>query len=1153
MTLKTSVNIKFDVGNDEFIRRYIPSPSHTEALKGILNGFNNNANSSHIVIGPYGTGKSLLATVVSSIVSNSTSSEEINKLIKKFQHFDDYIAEQIEIVSKLDRKYVPVLLTGNEGRFREAILSNIIKTLKNTKNIDIILPGISEKIIESVKNWEINFPNTYKMFVSHLDSQGKELENWLSEIKKQNEEEVIFFSEIYPQLTSGANFDVGYNNDFITQMEYLSRKLEEENIGIIIVYDEFGRFLQGLDTTKLNEAMQDIQDLAEIVSRSDSFHLMLITHKSLRQYFKGNNSDVSKEFQRIEKRFSQYHINSDQITFLKIAEVILSENISNKHLISNEQFINTLDRMKNYSLFPSLNPTDREEKIIKAMYPLHPVSLFLLPNLSGVFGQNERTLFTFLESEETGGLKNHMYKSNDYYKPHQLFDYFFPDLNDMDVDTEIKEHLLIHKKAMARIPDDIKNRKLAMDTLKFITLWNICGLQNEQKISNEFLCFAIEHDEKELISITQKLSDHKVIRFNRVNNYWEVHLGSAINLQEKIENNKNKLKLRQGDILSVLNKNLPKKYFFPEEYNDVKVMTRFAKVEIVLGDEVSKLNVEVVNKSDVAILYIIPKEIDDIKKIKNKLNKMNLKKNVLCAIHPNSLNSILDSIYESYILHDFLNDRSLLSEDKGIKEELTLMSKEINHIITEYLSVLTEFKDQITWLTNSTEIKVENLIDLSNLLSTICFDLYAHTPIILNDSFNRINITSAQRKAAISVVNSILSSPREEQFGIVGNGPDYAIYASIFKRNGNFDKNLNDLNYTEIKNDSYKLIREKVINLIDANPKGSFSDVIKIFTDSPFGIRKPVIPILLVAMLRDRWNEFMLYRNEMYISGLNGETLFEILYEEGPENYHYVYEKFDERYIELFKYVEENFEGHLEDRLVGKSRLIQTCGTLLKWLRSLPRLTQLSKSVEDNLVLLRDTIRKTEVKPQESIAEIYEIFYKIDREKLLQIKGYAEKYLDIFKDNLITRTFEQCNVTSIEDFKKWAAHSHEYLKKNNKLVKVLVGLNNEDWLNQFIEEYIGVSVSDWSDTTYNLYFSQLSTDYQEATNFKEDNKESGNEEEYISVEVAGQKKVISKVEFSVKTNTIYNNVNRMLKNAGRGIPKKEIEYMIYRLFDEYVE
>lgn len=1152
MAIKTSVNIKFDIGNDEFVNRYIPSPSHTEALKGILTGFNNNTNSSHIVVGPYGTGKSLLATVVSSVVSNTTSEVEIEKLVNKFKHFDDNIADQIQKANNLKRDYIPVSLSGNEGRFREALLSSIIKSLKE-QGLNIILPGVSEKIINSVQIWKEEYPDTYNEFLIILKEEGKKESEWLNEIKKQNEAEFEFFSELYPKLTSGATIDVGYNDAFVSQIEYISKKLEEQNKGLFIVYDEFGRFLQGLDSSRLNETMQDIQDLAEIVSRSDSFQLLLITHKSLRQYFKKNNNEVSKEFQRVEKRFSQYHTSSDQVTFLKIAEVILTENIKDKPIINNDQFLKTVEMSKLYPLFPSINPIDREENIIKSMYPMHPVSLFLLPNLSAVFGQNERTLFTFLESLEPSGLKSHMAKTDSYYMAHQLFNYFFPDLNDIDVETDVKEFLLLHKKALARIPDNLIDQTMAINTLRLITLWNICGLQNEQRISNDFLSFALEQDITHITALTKELSIHKVIRFNRLNNHWELNTGSTIDIQEKIEKRKNNFKLKQNDIHSILDRNLSKKYFFPEEYNDVKEMTRFAKVEIVLGDEVTKINTKVIKKSDVTLLYILPREENDINDIVKQINDLNLPNNVLCAIHSIPLRFINNAILESSILMELLQDKALLSEDKAIKEELQIIIQEVNHVIAEYLSDLPKFSNNIIWYNGQSEIKVKNMIEMSGLLSRICYKLYSHTPVILNDSFNRVNITSVQKKAAISLVDNILNNYHLDQFGINGNGPDYAIFASVFKRNGDFQQNVNSLDYTDILNASFKLLREKLISLLDNNPNGSFSDVINIFTETPFGIRKSIIPILLVGLLRDRWNEFMLYRNEMYISQLNGEKLFEILYEEGSENYNYIYERYDETYIEFFQYIEMNFSDYIETRLHGSSRLVKTCSTLLKWLRSLPRFTQLTNYVDSEFIALREYIKKTEVKPQESIVYIYENYYKKHPTKLLQLKEYAEKRIYNLERDLLNIIFKTCEVKNISELKEWASSRHEYLKKNNKLVNVIIRLDKEDWMTQFIEKYIGVQVSNWSDTTKNLYSNQLFNDYKEARNFSESNKEFDIGEKFISLDIAGEKKVISKVEFSLKTNTIYNNVNRMIKNAGRNIPKKEIEYMVYRLLEEYVE
>lgn len=1157
MAFKTSVNIRFDIGKEEFVNRYIPTPSHTEVLKGILDGFVKDSNRAHIVVGAYGTGKSLIATVLSSIVSKKANKKDINKLIKKFNHFDDYIAEQIRTTSNLKKKFIPVLLSGNEGRFRHAILSNVIKALK-AESIDVLLPGISTKILDSIDQWKIDYSSTYDAFVALLKEDGKEVNKWIEDVKNQNEVEIKYYQKIYPSLTSGASFDADYNESLLIHMEYITELLEKNNIGIMIVYDEFGRFLQGLNSLKLNETMQDIQDLAELTNRSSSLQLLLITHKSLRQYFKGFNSEIAMEFQRIEKRFRQYYITSDQATFLKIAEVILTENIQEKPVISSELFETTFSILKKYSLFPSLNHLDREQIIVKSMYPLHPVTLFILPHLSSVFGQNERTLFTFLESEETGGLLNHITKSNSYYNPYQLFDYFFPNVSETDVDEEVASNLLLYKKAIARIPDSLLSKKDAIDLIKFISIWNLCGLQKEQKLSSEFLSFGMQTSKEELESIISILTIHKVIRFNRLGEYWEIHSGSKVDINERISNRKKEFVLPKEELLKVLSDNLPKKYFFPERYNDEKEMTRFAKVEVILEQDLTKIKTKKdrYNDLDLIIYFVIPENKDSLT-LKKQVSMIDASDKEIFAIHHEPLSTIKQEFYESYIVDELSRDSELLSEDLGIKEELIILQHEVDYVIKKYLSVLSEIDENLIWITDKDSKQIKNSIELSELLSLRCFDLYSETPIILNDSFNRMNVSGVQKGEAKKLVDGIINSPNQSQFGIKGSGPAYAIYASVFKNNFNFDRNVNELDYQNIEYGPYKLLRNMLMQHLDQKPTGNFSDIISIFTSAKFGIRKPVVPILLVAMLRDRWNEFMLYRNEMFVPGLSGEKLYEIIDEEGAQNYQYVYERIDEKYIEFFNLLDNHFHGYLETRLVGESnsRLIQMCGTLVKWLRSLPRITQISSTVTPEFSNFRDIIRQTEVKPQQSITELYEFYNDTSLSELLQLKEYGEDYLDDLKISLEKIILDKVQYKSVSETKDWASGLHEYVKKNNEMVRALLSINDREWLPNFLENYTGVLIEDWSDKTYEKFTKDLNQDFRDAIEFQEVERspESSIKNDYVKVKFGNKTKVISKVEFSVKTKTVYTNIDRIINNAAKSIPKNEREYMIYLLMEQYVE
>src|SRR5699024_9837430 len=423
----SSINIKFDLGKKEFIERYLPTSSHAEALLGLLKGFNNKREShSHIVIGPYGTGKSLLGTLVGGIVSKNIEAEIMDVLIKKFQNVDDEILSELNKISKSNRKYIPVILNGHEGSFRQAIISAIIRALKNN-GINMTVPGMVNNILKVVKTWRTEFPNTYESFKQKLKLNNKNVDVWKSNVESYNKKEIEWFKEIFPTLTSGAQFVVDFNDDFVGQIIHVLNELSKRDVGLFVIYDEFGRFLQSMGSSEVFRTMQDLQDIAELSNHySGALQQLFITHKNFRHYFMRYNEEYQNEFQRIEKRFKLYYINSDRNTFVRLTESMLSTTMQKDNSID---YMKNVTMLRKYPLFPDLNQVEIEEIVIRGAYPIHPVTLYLLPQLSNLFAQNERTLFTFLESDELGGLYQHMKKSADYYLPYRLFDYFFLDSN----------------------------------------------------------------------------------------------------------------------------------------------------------------------------------------------------------------------------------------------------------------------------------------------------------------------------------------------------------------------------------------------------------------------------------------------------------------------------------------------------------------------------------------------------------------------------------------------------------------------------------------------------------------------------------------------------------------------------------------------------
>ncbi|UAL53609.1 hypothetical protein [Metabacillus dongyingensis] len=1139
---KTSVNVKFDLGKKEFVKRYLPTPSHAESLLGLLQGFNSKKSlKSHMIIGPYGTGKSLIATIVGGLVSKKIDNSTFNVLVRKYEKVHEGIYTELNKIKDNDITYLTVALNGNEGRFRYAILDSIIRTLNENK-VDIILPGQYGKIIQTIDLWKQEFPQTYREFKKKLKEEKKDLQLWRLEILNRNKDEIEWFMQVYPTLSAGAEFFIDFKEDFIGQLSFVLQELKKLNIGLFIVYDEFGRMLQTLDSLQVHETMQDIQDMAELIDHTSlNLHFLLITHKNLSQYFNLLNDEYKKEFNRIEKRFRSYYVESDSSTFLRIAESFIQDGYPTK-VVNNgiEKIVNSL---RKYPLFPELNQQEIEKIVIEGTYPIHPVTLFLLPYLSSAFGQNQRTLFTFLESNETSGLQNHMNKTGKYYLPSELFEYFFPAIHNIDTSNEDFRELKIYKKIINKTPE-INNDKEKSSILKLITLWQLAGLNSKFKLDSEFLEFSLGIRNKVLGQLLLDLSMIKAIRYNRVLGYWELMEGSSFFLDELIKDKLPTISYNNRNKIVVLDKCLAKKFYLSNDYNDTKSMTRYAEVQFIFSSEILDTTIDYEElrnskNSDMIVFYILLESQQDYEKLLSNPHLMNNDYCLFC-ISNNLFTSIELQTLEYLAIENLLLDQELMSQDKNLKDELNLKKEDLVFIFNDFLNTYYSYDNKTTWLYKNRVINIESEIGLEKILSQTMFEKYPNTIEVRNDSFNRRKINNTQRNAGYKVLDHIINDYSKQDIGIEGQGPDYLIYATIFKNNKFYPNSLD-----KIQSDDIKKLRKELINYLEQNNSGNLIDFVKIMSNEPFGIREPLIPIFLVSLLRDKWDQLMFYRNDMYVSGINGEKLYKMV-EEASE-YSFVYYNFKEEFEEFFVGIERMFNEFENGLVKNKPRIIRINNAILTWLRNLPRVTQITDNLNSDLLWLKNNIKKSEINPQESLTELYSR-YSNNLSELKNHRLQLESYFNEFKLDLKKFILTLFNVNSFEELYKRVKEQTPEIKKKNKLANSIIKINDKHkWIDAFAISFLGIEIEAWSDTTTEMFKRQLKVEFDSIKQTDQINDKN------IQIIYNGNVKYINTVELSTKSQTIYNNVSRMINNAGRNVPKEEVEYMIYKLMEDFVE
>ncbi|MGL6009406.1 MAG: hypothetical protein ACRC1D_08115, partial [Culicoidibacterales bacterium] len=370
--------------------------------------------------------------------------------------------------------------------------------------------------------------------------------------------------------------------DFLTNVEFIAQKLEEYNLGLYIIYDEFGRYLQAVNEENIYRTMQDLQDIAELFNNQlKNIHLTIITHMSLRNYFTGFDEKYQNEFQRIEKRFKVFNIYSDNTTFLRIAANVIKTQVETVPTIADH----TRQAVRKFGLFTQFNDTEKENIILTDAYPIHPATLELLPQISAVFGQNERTLFTFLESQEADGIQGFLRNHQGYYYPDQLLNYFSVDFESVQLEIHAQKLFELFNRASAKLQTELEAR-----ILKFIFIWDISGLAAKYPVTAEFVEFALgEHEGIE--TSLQALKAIKAIRFNEIENQWQLFEGSSINLEKLLLSKKTPFLLQtvQNQSNQELQTLLDHQFYFAKRYNIQKSMTRYAQVHVRINPELAQL------------------------------------------------------------------------------------------------------------------------------------------------------------------------------------------------------------------------------------------------------------------------------------------------------------------------------------------------------------------------------------------------------------------------------------------------------------------------------------------------------------------------------------------------------------------------------------
>lgn len=949
-----SVNIGYDLNNDNKIKNFIPTASAIKLLEDILlSTASTSTERARILIGAYGKGKSHIMLMILSLLMKKDLSLFESVLAKVS---GSKLYQSILNYYESDNKILPVIVTGSNTSLNQALLLALQRTLSSNNLLDVMPETNYQAAIATIKRWKKEFPDTFYKFEKSISVPVNSFLQRLDNFDVNAYEE---FEQVYPLLTAGSVFNPFLGFDVVELYENAAKGLQKKGYsGIFVVYDEFSKYLEANIKAASISDTKMLQDFAEKCNRSGTtqMHIMLISHKEISNYIDVLPKQKVDGWRGVSERFLHVRISNNFSQTYEIISTVIKKNntvwddFCNRY---NKQFSNIEKRYSNHQMFSDMTEEDIK-KTIFGCYPLHPVSTFILPRLSERVAQNERTLFTFLSANGVSTLPAwlEMYDDQAFslLTPDVIYDYFNPLLKKEIYSGALHENYVLTETILDQLGSDSLESKI----VKCISLIYILEQFEKLKPTKDeiFGIFSGAYSNKEIDTAINDLIDKEfVLYLKRSNYYLQLKQTSGTDIQQKISDEAELLR-QETSVEKALNDVGFENYMYPSRYNDAHEMIRYFSFHFIsentLDDnQISTLVTE--DEADGMIFAILPDSQESIPALKEKLNTITTQVNNAVFVLPKNFYDVNRAVLE---YHAVIKLREQASGDRVLFDEYEVVYEDLRSFLLSFISSYTRPElYQSLYYYNGQEYTIKRKAAFSELLSTICDDIYPNTPIINNEALNRNQATSIARNSRHKVVAALLRNDLEPNLGLTGTGQDVSIMRSTLFRTGvlqNDDNhlviNLHPADNPLISN-LFTEIETFICEARDNEPQ-SFSTLFSRLCTSERGIalRKELVPIYLAVALHENKEQVVIKDNfgQMILSA---DTLTQV--NAHPEKYYLEYLDWNPEKADFVKRMETIFSDSVVAAEKSYSSYDYLISAIKRWYVSLPKYAKEMKVAPD--------------------------------------------------------------------------------------------------------------------------------------------------------------------------------------------------------------
>ena len=312
-------------------------------------------------------------------------------------------------------------------------------------------------------------------------------------------------------------------------------KLKRQNKFLLIAIDEFGKNLEYAAKHNPEEELYFIQKFCEFVNTPTRTILLLTTlHQNFTAYSKKLNTEQKNEWTKVKGRFQEVVFAEpiEQLLFLA-AEHISTEH---KYKVTDNNFHKIYHLAVDRKFISSEFTFDTASKL----YPMDTFAAYAVTRSIQRYGQNERSLFSFLNAKGNYSLKAFKPKENKTYNLAEVYDYvvnsYHSYLNEANSDSSNWTSIRV---AIERVEGgDWRDSQQMLDAITMVKAIGMLNLFGNAGFSMSTIDMA-EYAEMALdieysSTIISELIRQKIVRYAEYKKRLILFEGTDINIEEEV-------------------------------------------------------------------------------------------------------------------------------------------------------------------------------------------------------------------------------------------------------------------------------------------------------------------------------------------------------------------------------------------------------------------------------------------------------------------------------------------------------------------------------------------------------------------------------------------------------------------------------------------